>query len=494
MDGLVAGLLANVLHLGRPLRHYGVTFYLPLDLFSDAELQQGVSPRLRVAEARAPAHRIDPSHKPDFLKQEGNLEKKCEQEAYLYFLPYLREMIFDTQAAPSAINTIRHWRLKATEGRILDLDGTRAKFAGVSLFGYFNDLFVLALRLEPEAELPPGSSLDTDGPGWWRDLFFKPREQFERIKKLQLQTWLRFTNQARILYPSFHQQLDERKFTPMRLEPKAPHATVTFEHRDPFSPIVLEFLRNFFPRLPGLEKRLVSVPDDRMVANVAYGLAGLPPETEREQERVERLFSLALYVDHDWTAFDSMDGYAYDKTFIRERMQQDSLYRWRGVGTYSGFCAYANAYLGFGEFFNQVVAPEHVPYHYGRMLLLALLYQATLRHYNRRISAATDKLAQEHNLSGFRELRQEFIRFTNNYWFREVTTQVQGSEIFTRQTRALGLDTEYGLIKDEMERADEYSKTLREDHFNRGAAALAVAAVLTGLAGANFAFPEPESL
>jgi len=41
-----------------------------------------------------------------------------------------------------------------------------------------------------------------------------------------------------------------------------------------------------------------------------------------------------------------------------------------------------------------------------------------------------------------------------------------------------------------MERADEYSATLRTDHFNRGAAALAIAAVLMGLFGANF--PQPE--
>jgi hypothetical protein len=138
-----------------------------------------------------------------------------------------------------------------------------------------------------------------------------------------------------------------------------------------------------------------------------------------------------------------------------------------GLGNYSGYCGYANAYMGFGGFFNNVIAPSHVPYIYGRMLILALFYQMALRHYNRRINHATKQLSDDGETTEFQRLRREFIRFTNSYWFREVSCQVQGIEIFDLQTKALGLDAEYALLKDEMERADEYSGALRSEKLNK---------------------------
>lgn len=48
------------------------------------------------------------------------------------------------------------------------------------------------------------------------------------------------------------------------------------------------------------------------------------------------------------------------------------------------------------------------------------------------------------------------MRFTNDHWFHEVTSQTQGAEIFRLQTRALGLEEKYALIKDELERSDDF--------------------------------------
>jgi len=50
------------------------------------------------------------------------------------------------------------------------------------------------------------------------------------------------------------------------------------------------------------------------------------------------------------------------------------------------------------------------------------------------------------------------------------------------QTKGLGLAKEYELIKDEMERADEYTKALRDDNFNLAAATLASVALIVAVA------------
>jgi len=191
--------------------------------------------------------------------------------------------------------------------------------------------------------------------------------------------------------------------------------------------------------------------------------------------------SLAVYVDDEKGIFSDLGGYAYDPKFTKELLKKRSLRRWEQLGTLSGYCGYAHAYLGFGWFFNNVIAPSHVRYVYGRMTLLNLFYQMTLRHYSRRISHATQALSKRRDLNGFREVRKEFILFTNNYWFRDVTNQIQGQEIFELQTKGLGLAKEYELIKDEMERADEYAAALRADSFNKAAATLASVALIVAM-------------
>jgi hypothetical protein len=287
--------------------------------------------------------------------------------------------------------------------------------------------------------------------------FFADEAEFQRIAKRQLHHWLHLTNQARIVYPSFIEQIDEDKFTPVTL--KTAQEKIEFKHKDNISPIVLYLLKRFFFNADEkqLRERLDYLPNDRMVVSPAYGLAG----QSLKPADMKRLFSLALYVDRASDTYDGLDGYAYEPKFVNELLEKDSLGRWIGLGNYSGCCGYANAYLGFGWFFNNVIAPSHIPYIYGRMLTLALFYQMALRHYNRRINYATKQLSEDEKTTEFQRLRKQFIRFTNSYWFREVTSQVQGIDVFNLQTQALGLEAEYSLIKDEMERADEYSNALR---------------------------------
>jgi hypothetical protein len=396
------------------------------------------------------------------LGDEIDSTKGREKQAYLYFLPHLREVIFDVEGSKNAldIEPIKHWRLH--DDMTMELgqdDPMRAKLTDVSLYRYFNDTYLLAISVKPDIPLDKKSSLHRDDTTWWHDLFFADEAEFQRIAKRQLHHWLHFTNQARIVYPSFIEQIDEDKFTPVTL--KTAQEKIEFKHKDNISPIVLYLLKRFFFNADEkqLRERLDYLPNDRMVVSPAYGLAG----QSLKPADMKRLFSLALYVDRASDTYDGLDGYAYEPKFVNELLEKDSLGRWIGLGNYSGCCGYANAYLGFGGFFNNVIAPSHIPYIYGRMLTLALFYQMALRHYNRRINYATKQLSEDEKTTEFQRLRKQFIRFTNSYWFREVTSQVQGIEIFNLQTQALELEAEYSLIKDEMERADEYSNALRSE-------------------------------
>jgi hypothetical protein len=491
VNGLVSRLLGITLHLGRPLRHYGCTFYLPLDLFLDDELKElknkDKSPFEVEKTEEIERHYVDT--KTVILKEDIDKPKGQEKQAYLYFLPNLRDLVFEQEESPAnqQIKPIVHWRMRDVSNMSLELRPSKeslpvadAKLTDVSLYHYkLNNMYLLAISVKPAYHLHfnKDSSLYCDNATWWHDLFFADDAEFENIERLQLHHWLHFTNQARIVYASFFEQVKEGKFPFLTLT--IAEESKEFDKEDELSPLI-PFLLNKFLNVDEdkLKERLKHLADDRMIVSPAYGLAGIAPQTPQERAHIKRLFSLALYVDWERSIWDDLGGYAYDRKFTNELLERDSLERWQELGTYEGFCNYANAYLGFDWFFNDVVAPSHVPYIYGRMLILALFYQMTLRHYNRRINYATSALSEEGKTSEFRKLRQEFIKFTNTYWFHEVTNQIQGIEIFELQTKALGLETEYALIKDEMERADEYSSVLRTDKFNKGAAVIAFAGVI----------------
>jgi len=503
IDALVSRLLAVALVTGRPVRHYGCTFYLPLDLHLDEELDTtgDTLPRRLPAEldkrAGIEPHQVPgPSRAVEALSRTisaakrreerckiaaGDLtEEAAEAQALLYFLPALQQRIFETDDHREDEDTIRHWRLPLAESRRfrLHIDGppgnartkhltsANTQISDVSLFGYHNDLFVLSIRVElPDEQRALASRLARDDATWWHPLFASSPRDFGAIHALQAEHWLWVTKAARLLRPAFPQQELEGKIT--RISLRGAGDCEDFDHTRAFSPIVLYLLE----RLTGQDyakepKRLLQVRDDRMVANVAYGLAGPSPGDDPfAREAFERLFSLALFVDRGKDGFANQDGYAYDKEFVRKLLDAQANRRWEAVGTLYGYTNFSNIAMGTGAYFCGPVARVHVPHIYGRMLLLALFFELTFAHFDRLITAATKNALPHQGKSGddpeaasnaFGRFHQQFLRFTNDHWFHEVTSQTQGAEIFRLQTRALGLEAKYALIKDELERSDDF--------------------------------------
>ncbi len=523
-NNLVSRLLCIVLGTDRPLVHYGCTFLLPLDLHEDVEL--AVDPAYqttryrdildnKVATGDIQRHRVTLISPGDL--QENQDEAALETQARLYFLPQLQDVLFEVEnAVPTdlgrqheGLRPIQHWRLPTDRiskmrwrlcGVNGDEDGPAALITDVSLYRYFNDLYIFVIQVIPEEASGKDAAvklLDGDGDDWWRPLFESDPRAYAKIGRLRLDEWLRFTKHARILYPSYIEQKIEGKFDVQVLE--RPERQRRFSAGDAISPLIVDLLADFLVEDHTAEScqtehlqrllRLQSLHQDSMTVNCAYALAGPAPTDDSARADADRLFSLALYVDKASDTWADQSDYAYDRAFTRDLMQHEHrLDRWKGLGTQIGACPYANAYLGYGWFFTNVIAREHVPYHYQRMLIQALFYQLTLRNYNRRITHATHLLVKNSSpdpSQHFRNLRRQFIEFTNNYWFHEVTLTIQGREIFERQMKVLALDTEYGQIKEEMERADEYVQSIRDRSMNERMAAagwiagvLAVAALL----------------
>ena len=536
IDVFVSRLFEVALVTGRPVRDFSCTLYLPLDLHLDEELlspAESMPHRLMASmngREEVEPHTVEgPAAAAcrlgrilDETSDEGkrllrcqlsrarwggsadDAEKLAEAQALLYFLPALRERIFDigkdTFQSGDSPETIRHWCLRAEqlEGAALRLEMPVAEAAeaddkrvvdaaveAVSLYGYKNNLFILAIRLGLRHEQQRHARCFAgQGPDWWHGLLgwavdpgagWSDLEQDETCRQpdpheLQVERWLALVKGTRLLRPAFAEQGIERKLGKLTLT--CAHESHSFQH-EPLSPIVIALLK----QLTGIDfddakhrDRLLQIRDDRMVVNAAYALAGPSPGPDpAAQDAFQRLFGLALFVDRGKDGFASQGGYAYDRGFVETRLEQCVNRRWQGVGSLYGSTNYSHVAVGFGDYFAGPVTRVHLPHIHGRMLLLVLFHELTLGYFNRCITEVTreiegldrqdpatrpDRLQHAGEIAS--DFQRRFIRFTNDHWYREVTSQTQGTETYDLLNRVFALEEKYALVKDKIERSNDY--------------------------------------
>lgn len=513
-DALVDRLLGVTLVTGRPLLDYNATFYLPLDLHVEKDIHQSLgeevfrsqeglgdgeqdtstgSPRQRSVDLlwkEIQSIRNEPDAEAAKRKLREQLQGQfndevAEAQALLYFDPKIADKLnwsfgvgagtqtgCDPEAATgerflewgeqSAITDDLYERLFPSEHR-------RATLSRTHLRPDENGLAVLVLNVRmPEVLRSKARQFRRDGADWWHPLLLaKDDEDRNGIRGLQVEHWLRATRVLRQLRPAFPGQLAESKLPKLALISKSVNGETNdalFDGHQMFSPVLLHLINRCLQRkLTDDDPRLDQIADDRMVVNVAYPLAGPLPGGDDARGEFRRLFSLAMYVDRGADTFAAANGHAYDPDFIHQLSEAWVYRRWESVGSLYGFTNYSNVALGFGQFFADVVTRIHMPRIYGRMLLKALFYELTLNWFERRVASMSMQLIErdDRNMEAFRRLHADFMEFTNVHWFPQLTRQVQGQEIFDLQVRALRLQERYELVKDELERADEFVAEVR---------------------------------
>lgn len=463
------------------LDHYHCTFFLPL-IGLDEEV-------------------FKPKGAPfSYYPHKANKVTEEQAQAFCYFSPALRSILFDTThkrwglfAEKPDLEPIREWHLPLDQAAPWHLhlgketernDPLRyqiARITSVSLYRYFNGIYLLAFRAEPEALVklreawgqmdqqdctlfssePPATLSEVD----------ESDPHLENYSQLSMESWLHFTCHARLIYPSFLEQNDEQRVAPVTLIRPGDETVAAFGMiqevviPDPpgseISPIIRCLLKAFASepkKVDDLLDNYDQLYDDRLFVSVAYGLThrNLPKDEQY------RLFSLASYMDPQEDSWLSNNGYAYTVAASKDRFQPPAMPLPQAYSGWYGCTGSSNTYLGNGSFFRDMIAPNNILWIYDRMLIQALFYQASLRYYDDRICAQTEDLIENKSRANIRNQRDDLIRFTNQYWFHQLTEQMRGKEIFKLQQQALGLSEHYGIIKDKLKRIDEYQQTEHE--------------------------------
>jgi hypothetical protein len=519
INGLVNDLFDRFLVTGKPLLDYNCTFYLPLDLYLENELGKKLPPCLSVKESgdiervkiQELQLQLDEYKELKSQQNENDANKNFEsvqnklKQASEYVYTRVQDQMFEINKTdtsnPTLITPTKHFCVKPNT--LVDTtwtlkSGITASVEDVSLYQYHNGLSILAVKVKmPELQQKPN---DIYADAWWKLMLHSVLiGQGHVWQDRQVQHWLHFSRMSRIFYGNFIEQAIEYKIEKMDWISGSGGSNYESSKNGDFNGIFVALLRQFFPDVDKQDwkrnKRLKQVHSSVAHVQVAYSLPGPCPVKNNLSTfapsaaylELERLFTLALYVDTKHDGYDCAVGYAYDRDYIHKQLLPKHRYqRWDEIGTFIGFAPYAGVYLGYGDFFNKVIAGTHVPYVYGRMTVECLFYRLSFAHFDRRITKSTKSLVnRKHFSKEFRDLRGNFIEFANYYWVRQLTPEIQGMEIYGHMSRALELEQDYVLIKDQMERADEYSTVLRDGFYGKLAFWLAIIAIISASAALN---------
>lgn len=473
------------------LNHYHCTFFLPL-----VGLPEGVNPDITSGWCKEVKHTPGVA-----IDQES-------YESFLYFTPTRRSILFDQSEGQvsgdaDALRPMKEWVINPTvyENWRMEL-GMPAElpkeynpahlkqvvvFTSIKLYQFFNNIYLLAYTVMPEALVKLQTLSDDQDvvlfdaeqnqtPRYIEDL--DPginSEVKECIAELQLEAWLRFSRLARQLYPTFQEQIAESKIA--RLIIRDENHTVVAENPTQYeldenknvrlpqqtnellAPTLVHIASLFFGQSIKNHLHTLQVYDDRMFISVAYGLSG-PQHDDATLQCIKTLIALTdrfadiISPQNQTTGL----GYPYDPQSCADLIDSTELGLWNHVGGHYLFNDMVNGYLSSGSFFREIIATKHIPYIYDRMLVQALLYQASLRHYDQQLTLLTKQALDNGAKSqpALKKNQQEFIQFTNQYWFKELTNQMQGKEIFRLQQQGLQLQSYYQQIETELTRTHDY--------------------------------------
>ncbi len=210
--------------------------------------------------------------------------------------------------------------------------------------------------------------------------------------------------------------------------------------------------------------------------------AGARPGLKTGQERLAPLVQRLATVD------SYGENMAYDPDYAREEYEKAAYRRFESWGSLYAVTSHSFTYLGFGGFGLNVAHHLHMPTLYRRLFLIRQAYEAALSALSHQGAEATGLIAKpDANGEGERRyeaLRRDLMLFTDVQWYRTVTSQVQGKELFDRMCENSPIDREFQTVLDSIARTDAYLAEHRreaEEKRERGLNMLVLAAGFVGV-------------
>ena len=241
---------------------------------------------------------------------------------------------------------------------------------------------------------------------------------------------------------------------------------------------------------PGL--KVTPVIDDRMLVNCWYGNNELSNEIKYNSEEFMNSPLWYKYVfvdsgDEDW------DVTCQNDEMKRDLINDSTYMRWQNFGTLYGITRYSMVILTDESDFSMDIVAIHMRTIYSRMFELGIIQRASMLRFSGEVTRVS-ALGQDNKIIASRigSIYKEYIRFVNQIYFRSVTAQDQGIEIYEKLLKQFNskelitdLDDEIGELHQYITLLIEQKRNENSEWLNTLATIFLPATVIAGLFGMN---------
>lgn len=235
--------------------------------------------------------------------------------------------------------------------------------------------------------------------------------------------------------------------------------------------------------------RISQVTDDRMFFVSYYENGGLANELALKDDKGNYKYLL----DNFWYGFLFGDKDMKDVTIKNDEMQIEhvkhhSYSRWIDYKQKNGlngslFGMTRDSFVCIGGFF---MLPIHMKTMYYQMSVLCLVQRASVLRFAYEVSNITELLNENGNITPrIKDLYKNYIEFINKIYFREVTPQIQGIEMYNQFQQAMNLKQEVENLDGEIQELHTYVSMDEQDKLSKVAIWFLPAGVVIGLMGIN---------
>ncbi|MEA2092209.1 MAG: CorA family divalent cation transporter, partial [Campylobacterota bacterium] len=196
---------------------------------------------------------------------------------------------------------------------------------------------------------------------------------------------------------------------------------------------------------------------------------------------------------------DGKDLTVQDKNMQKVLIDKATYRRWGGYGTFYGITRYSFVCLSQNNDFTKGVLPlPHIKTMYFQMITLLLTQRASILRFSDEITAISDVQNREDNPSveHISILYKNYLRFVNKLYFKEITAQDQGIELYEMAQGIMNIKRDiedlrqeigtlngYAFLEQEREEKEEMNK------ITKLATIFLPATLIAGIFGMNI-FPE----
>jgi len=234
---------------------------------------------------------------------------------------------------------------------------------------------------------------------------------------------------------------------------------------------ILEILGESFTTTKSQEGRYLIQPilDDRMYVMCWYGSDCFSNQLKNSYQdnyyhNKERNRDFDKWYDawYKFVYLDAGDKMVQDESMESELLKKASYTRWKGYGTFYGITRYSFVCLTNQEYFGTQIISKHMQSIYFQMMTLILAQRASILRFSDEITAISDIDNEREIPQKISNLYKNYLRFKNKLYFKEVTPQEQGIELYDKAREIMRIDSDIQDLSVEIGLLNNYAFVLEE--------------------------------